>query len=179
MKVIILLFSFSSCVVGVVRTSVVVIIVVPEYRRRCCFASPLLFVVCFHHRRHGCCSSVCGVVRRKWWIRRRGFVEGATSDCTILYEKTAICDNVCRLPSSTTVEAIHFTGKVLNLDCLNARPSIEDLVAKKKIKCIGMSVVLSTIRFPKERCMTLDDGQFVEVTIGKYNINFIAKCVTL
>ena len=108
-----------------------------------------------------------------------GVVDGATSNCTILYEKTAICDDVCRLPKATTVEAIHFTGKVLNLHCLNARPSIEEVVAKKKIKCIGMSAVLSTIRFPKERCMTLDDGQFVEVTIGKYKFQIFAKCVTL
>ena len=95
-----------------------------------------------------------------------GVIEGASSDCTILHEKTAICDDVCRLPSSTTFEAIHFTGKMLNLDCLKARPSIEEVVAKKKMKCIGMSAVLSTIRFPKEKCMALDDGRFVEVTIG-------------
>ena len=104
-----------------------------------------------------------------------GLIKEASSDCTILYEKTAICDDVCLLTDRTRVEAVHFTCKVLNLDCLNARPSIGEVVAKKKIKCIVMLVVLSAIRFPKERYMTLDYGQFVEVIIGTYTLIFLRE----
>ena len=70
-----------------------------------------------------------------------GPVKGVASDCTILYKKMAICDDVCSLPDKTTVEAVHFTGKVLNLDCLNARLSIGEVWCPEKSRRVNQQGV--------------------------------------